>query len=176
MYLKLWGLSTWTNQDDRINMTEIGEHDQKIDNDKCYLLNITENINIFGQIHINFGQVQSFTFVGVSFRSRSNVKVHRCQIFRVKFWPIFSHIDLVQWTSLKTLYLFLITNVFCWRLLMCPAVVAEWSNAVQQIPVAISPWDMCFSPCFLDDFTMFCSLDKSLLVQGISKSCMWEYE
>ena len=59
---------------------------------------------------------------------------------------------------------------------MCPAVVAEWSNAVQQIPVAISPWDMCFSPCFLDDFTMFWSLDKSLLVQGISKSCMWEYE
>ena len=29
-----WGLFTWRNQDDQMNMTEIGEHDQKIDNDE----------------------------------------------------------------------------------------------------------------------------------------------
>ena len=28
------GLFTWPNQDDRMNMTEIGEHDWKIDNDE----------------------------------------------------------------------------------------------------------------------------------------------
>ena len=28
------GYPTWPNQDDRMNMTEIGEHDQKIDNNK----------------------------------------------------------------------------------------------------------------------------------------------
>ena len=28
------GLFTWPNQDDRMNMTQIGEYDQKIDNDK----------------------------------------------------------------------------------------------------------------------------------------------
>ena len=29
-----YGLFTWPNQDDWMNMTEIGEHDQKIDNDE----------------------------------------------------------------------------------------------------------------------------------------------
>ena len=29
-----WELFTWPNQDDRMNMTEIGEHDRKIDNDE----------------------------------------------------------------------------------------------------------------------------------------------
>ena len=33
MLLK-WELFTWPNQDDRMNMTKIGEHDQKIDNDE----------------------------------------------------------------------------------------------------------------------------------------------
>ena len=28
---KSWGLFTWPNQDDQMNMTEIGEHDRKID-------------------------------------------------------------------------------------------------------------------------------------------------
>ena len=28
--LSEWGLFTWPNQDDWMNMTEIGEHDQKI--------------------------------------------------------------------------------------------------------------------------------------------------
>ena len=28
------GLFTWPNQDDRMNMTENGEHDQKIDNNE----------------------------------------------------------------------------------------------------------------------------------------------
>ena len=30
------------------------------------------------------------------------------------------------------------------------------------------------APCFLCDFTMFWSLDKSLLVQDVSESYMWE--
>ena len=28
------GFSTWPNQDDQMNMTEIGEHDRKIDKDE----------------------------------------------------------------------------------------------------------------------------------------------
>ena len=28
------GLFTWPNQDDQMNMTEIGKHDRKIDNDE----------------------------------------------------------------------------------------------------------------------------------------------
>ena len=31
------------------------------------------------------------------------------------------------------------------------------------------------SPCFLGDFTMFWSSNKSLLVQDVSESCMWEH-
>ena len=33
-YQFIRGLFTWPNQDDRMNMTEIGEHDWKIDNDE----------------------------------------------------------------------------------------------------------------------------------------------
>ena len=40
----LGGLFTWPYQEDRMNVTEIGEHDQKIDNDEGFLLNMTENI------------------------------------------------------------------------------------------------------------------------------------
>ena len=32
--LKEGGLFTWPNQDDKMNMTKMGEHDQKIDNDE----------------------------------------------------------------------------------------------------------------------------------------------
>ena len=32
VYSLKWGLFTWPNQDNQMNMTENGEHDQKIDN------------------------------------------------------------------------------------------------------------------------------------------------
>ena len=58
------GLFTQPNQDDPMNMTTIGENDQKIDNDECSLLNMNENISsnvnvccceiFFGQILTNF--------------------------------------------------------------------------------------------------------------------------
>ena len=32
---KNWGMLTWPNQDDLMNMTKIGEHAQKIDTDEC---------------------------------------------------------------------------------------------------------------------------------------------
>ena len=44
------GLFTWPNQDDRMNMTENGEHDRKIDNDEQYL-----------------GHIHTLRFVGVKF-------------------------------------------------------------------------------------------------------------
>ena len=53
-------------------------------------------LNIFSQIHPYFGQVRRLTFVDVSFRSCSNVKVHCCQIFLVKFYPIFGYLDSVN--------------------------------------------------------------------------------
>ena len=37
---------TWPIQDDQMNMTEIGEHDQKLHTDVHQLLNLTENINL----------------------------------------------------------------------------------------------------------------------------------
>ena len=33
--LHKWVMLTWLKQDDRMNMTEIGEHDQKIHTDEC---------------------------------------------------------------------------------------------------------------------------------------------
>ena len=47
-YLFPGGLFTWPNQDDQMNMTEMGEQDQKSDNDELKFL-------IFGQIQPYFG-------------------------------------------------------------------------------------------------------------------------
>ena len=60
------GLFTWPNQDDRMNMTEPRQQ-----------LTLTiEHDRIFNMC---FGHVQRLMFVGVIFRSSSNVKVHWCE-------------------------------------------------------------------------------------------------
>ena len=56
--------------------------------------------SIFGLIHTNFGQVRKLMFVGVKFRSCSNINVCQHEICLIKFKPIFGHIDSVKWTSL----------------------------------------------------------------------------
>ena len=76
----IWEFFTWPNQDDQMNMTKIGVHDRKIDNNEHKLLNMIMNF-IFGQIHPYFGQVQKLMFVGVNFGSSSNIKVCRWEFF-----------------------------------------------------------------------------------------------
>ena len=78
-----------------MNMTKINEHDQKIENDEHIFVKIQMLMfiivvifilfSIFGQTHPFFGHVQRLMFDNVKFRSSSNVKVHRCQFFSVKF-------------------------------------------------------------------------------------------
>ena len=74
-----------------MNMTEIGEHDQKVDNDQtifgqihllhvCHCGNIYSIFN-FGQIQLYFGHIQTLMFVVVNFWSSSNVNVRSCHFF-----------------------------------------------------------------------------------------------
>ena len=119
--MNFWGLFTWLNQDDRMNMIEISEYDQnwwtwpKNWQQRTLTLNMTETIisiitttNINGWIWpkiIYFFQSNSsiyiiLMFVGVIFWSSSIVKVHWCEDFSVTS-PKFGHIDLVRWFSLK---------------------------------------------------------------------------
>ena len=67
-----------------MNMTEVGEHDLKIDNDRHKIFNMTEKKK-FGQIHPYFSQVQRLMFIGEKFWSCSNINVRRCEFFSFKF-------------------------------------------------------------------------------------------
>ena len=58
-------LFTWPNQDDWMNMTEIGEHEWKIDNDQQY-----------------FGHIHPLMFVVVKIQLSTNVKVRRYEFIR----------------------------------------------------------------------------------------------
>ena len=55
-------------------------------------LNDIFHLYFFGHIHQFFGQVQRLMFIGVIFRSCSNVHVRLCEYYSVIFKPIIGHI------------------------------------------------------------------------------------
>ena len=118
------GLLTWSNEDDRMNMTEAREHDQSLTTPNIHLVNLTEILlKIFmttnmavriwlktekNNIFLVFSQTQSLsvmlnecTFLIVSFGQVQTYAVYR---FRSNSTITFGHMHSVKLTSL----------VYCW--------------------------------------------------------------